>query len=405
MPTFHYRALTQAGNVVSGSIVATSAAEVNRRVEYLGLIPIEAITEERGAKQGFNINLNYFSRVRDEDVTTFTGDLALLLQTGAQINDALNLIASDPEVGRLRPTLNKVSASVMSGESLAEALSHHRSIFPPVYIALVRVGEASGALAPVLEAISSDRRRAEAIKRRLTDSLRYPAFLLVAAGGVLLFFLVAVLPQFAVIFNDFRTRLDPELVFFLAVSDFVRRNGDVLCGTAALALSTIWIVLRRPDISRKVRSQLLRLPYLRTIAEYRRAAVFCRNLCLLLTAGSTLPASLRVIGELMATSGDASIWAETTARVRHGDKLSESLAATQALPPLAIRTLRLGEESGQLTMLAARVAEYYEVKLQRSLDRMMGMVGPAAILIISVIVGGLIVSVVTALLSVNQIVG
>ncbi len=107
----------------------------------------------------------------------------------------------------------------------------------------------------------------------------------------------------------------------------------------------------------------------------------------------------------MATTGRTEAWSKTVDLVRHGGKLSEALTKTQALPAMAIRTLRLGEESGQLPVLAHRIAEFYEAKLQRSLDRLVGIAGPVAIISISVIVGGLIVSVMTALMSVSQVVG
>ena len=116
-----------------------------------------------------------------------------------------------------------------------------------------------------------------------------------------------------------------------------------------------------------------------------------------------MPSSLRILADMMASSSDVSIWSEVVDKVRQGGKLSDALAQTRALPSMAVRTLRLGEDAGQLSMLAGRVADFYDAKLQRSLDRLVGIVGPASIIVISVIVGGLIVSVMTALLSVNQI--
>jgi general secretion pathway protein F len=124
----------------------------------------------------------------------------------------------------------------------------------------------------------------------------------------------------------------------------------------------------------------------------------------LLSSGVTLTASLRILADIMATTGGVAQWSDLVDRVRRGGKLSDALTATKALPPMAVRTLRLGEDSGQLPMLAGRVADFYESKLQRSLDRIMGIVGPVAIIFISAIVGGLIVSVMTALLSVNQVI-
>src|SRR5271166_647109 len=219
MPTFQYRALTSVGEIVSGSLDAPSVAEVNRRIEYLGLIPIEASTARSRAPLQSRLSLSSLSRPRAEDVTIFTADLALLLRTGARINDALELLASDADIGRMRRTVAALVTSVLSGESFGEAISRHPDVFPPIYVSLIRAGETSGALPTILEALAMERQRAEALSRRLTDTLRYPAFLLVGAGGVLLFFLLVVLPQFAGVFRDFNAKLDPVLVTFLGLSD------------------------------------------------------------------------------------------------------------------------------------------------------------------------------------------
>jgi general secretion pathway protein F len=402
MATFRFRALTQVGEVVSGSIAAPTAAEVGRRIEYLGLIPIDSVTEESDALIKRGDGFGVFSRPRPEDVTIFTGDLALLLRTGVRINDALELLAADPDIGRMRSTATKVTSAILAGESFADAISHHPSVFPAMYIALARVGEASGNLVQILEAISVERQRAEALRRRLSGTLRYPAFLLLAACGVLLFFLLVVLPQFSNVFRDFNAKLDPVLVAFLSISDILRQNMNTVVIALASLLSIGFLLSRRPAVRVGAIEAASRLPLVREVLGYRRTALFCRNLGLLLASGVTLPSSLRVLAEMMASSSNISIWNEVVDKVRQGGKLSDALAQTRALPSMAVRTLRLGEDAGQLAMLAGRVADFYDAKLQRSLDRLMGIVGPASIIVISVIVGGLIVSVMTALLSINQ---
>jgi general secretion pathway protein F len=152
-------------------------------------------------------------------------------------------------------------------------------------------------------------------------------------------------------------------------------------------------------------TQIARLPVISTVVEFHRAALFSRNLGILLGSGVTLTATLRILIDIMTATGNASAWAAMADRVRHGGRLAEALAACAVLPPVAVRMLRLGEETGQLPTLSGRVAEFYEEKLQRQLDRVVAIIGPAAIILISVVVGGLIVSVMTALLSVTQVVG
>ncbi len=247
MSTFRYRALTANGDVVSGSISATTAAEVAERVEYLGLIPIETVREEAGSG-GISWDFSVFSRPRPEDVTIFTGDLALLLQTGARINDALELLSADADIGRLRPTVSKLTAAILSGESFADALARHPALFPPMYVELVRVGETSGTLVGILEMLGAERVRADALRRRFTDALRYPAFVLAAASAVLLFFLSFVLPQFGAVLRDFNTKLDPVLVFFLGLSEMMQGHLAVLGAGLVVLIGGGWLLLRRPAV-------------------------------------------------------------------------------------------------------------------------------------------------------------
>jgi len=404
MPSFSYKALTQDGEVVSGSMLAPSLSEVANRIEYLGLIPIGEVSEE-GAPARRAIDLAFLAQPRPADVTIFTVDLALLLRTGARINEAIELLASDADIGRLRAALSRIAGAILSGESFADALAQHPRLFSPMYVALVRVGEASGALDHILEVLGAERVRAEALRRRLVDALRYPLFLLFAASSVLVFFLTFVLPQFASVLRDFNAKLDPVILTFFALSDFLRRHADVLALSLIAAFAGGWIALRRAVPRRRIMEAVARLPLIRPILTFHRTALFCRNLALLLGSGVALTTSLRILADMMSASGRSSAWARAAEKVRHGGKLSDALSAEGALPAMAVRTLRLGEETGQLPALAGRVAEFYEAKLQRSLDRVVGVVGPLAIVVISIVVGGLIVSVMTALLSVNQVIG
>jgi general secretion pathway protein F len=403
VPNFRYRALTQNGDIVNGTITAPTLAEVAARIEYLRLLPIETVEEKRNVASAGGFGL--FNQPGPAEVTVFTRDLALLLKAGARLDDGLELLASDADVGRLRPVVGKLRGSLLSGESLAEALASHPDLFPPMYIALVKVGEISGTLDQVLEMLGAERARSEQMRRKLTDAMQYPAFVLVAAICVMLFFILFVLPQFSSVLQDFGAKSDTALSYFLGLSDFMRANGTVLSLGAIAAIISAWMVLRRREARAALVGAAARLPGLSSVFQFYRTSLFCRNLGVLLGSGVSLTATLRILVDIMAVTGRLDAWSLAADRVRHGGKLSEALSASSSLPPMALRMLRLGEETGQLPVLAGRVAEFYEAKLQRSLDRIVGIIGPFAIITISTVVGGLIVSVMTALLSVTQLVG
>jgi general secretion pathway protein F len=403
MPNFRYLAMTQSGEIVNGSILAPTAAEVAHRIEYLGLVPIETVVEEgKAAVRGTAVG--FFNRPRAEDVTIFTRDLALLLKAGARLDTGLELLADDSDIGRLRPIVNKIRAGVMAGESFADAIAQHPAFFPPIYVALVRVGETSGKLVYILEMLANERMRAEALRRKVTDALHYPAFILLAASCVLTFFILFVLPQFSSVLRDFNAKTDSMINVFLGISDFVRGHGLEIVVALSILILGCWAALRRPHVRAKIISSLARLPGISSVFNFYRTSLFCRNLGILLGSDVTLTATLRILVDIMSVTGDSSVWLAAADRVRHGGRLSDALSASAILPPMAIRMIRIGEETGQLPTLAARIAEFYEAKLQRSLDRVVAVVGPLAIISISIVVGGLIVSIMTALLSISQIV-
>ncbi len=403
MPNFRYRALTQNGEIVHGTISAPTVTEVAARIEYLRLLPIETVEEKRTvAASG---GLAFLNQPGPAEVTVFTRDLALLLKAGARLDDALELLASDADVGRLRPVVGKLRAALLSGDSFAEALTAHQTLFPPMYVALVRVGEVSGTLDQVLEMLGAERLRAEQMRRKLTDAMQYPLFVLIAAICVMLFFLIFVLPQFSSVLQDFGAKSDTALSSFIRLSDFVRANGTALSIAGVALVITVWMVLRRREARAAIVGAAGRIPGLSGVFQFHRTSLFCRNLGVLLGSGVSLTATLRILVDIMAVTGNGQTWAAAADRVRHGGKLSEALSVSGSLPPMALRMLRLGEETGQLPTLAGRVAEFYEAKLQRSLDRIVAVIGPLAVITISSVVGGLIVSVMTALLSVTQLVG
>jgi general secretion pathway protein F len=269
----------------------------------------------------------------------------------------------------------------------------------------VQVGESSGKLSHILETIAAERARSEAVRRKLMDALHYPAFVLFAAGCVLTFFTVVVLPQFSSVLRDFGTKNDSAIVVFLGFSDFVRGHAAGIIVAAAAVVGGTWLMLRRKEVRTAIIAEVSRVPGISAIFNFYRTALFCRNLGILLSSDVTLTATLRILVEIMAVTGRIDPWMAAADRVRHGGKLSDALAAQAILPPMAIRMLRIGEETGQMPTLAGRIADFYEAKLQRSLDRVVAIIGPLAIVTISMVVGGLIVSVMTALLSITQMVG
>ena len=404
MPNFRYLAMTQSGELVNGSILAPTCRGSRPPHRISRSRPDRNGRRRRQSRRSARTAVGFFNRPRAEDVTIFTRDLALLLKAGARLDTGLELLADDNDIGRLRPIVNKIRAGVLAGESFAEAIAQHPAFFPPIYVALVQVGETSGKLVYILEMLANERMRAEALRRKVTDALHYPAFILLAASCVLTFFILFVLPQFSSVLRDFNAKTDSMINIFLGISDFVRGHGSEI--VVALVDPDPWLLGRAAPASRP------RQDHFQSGADagHILGVQFLSHIPILSQSGHPVRQRGHAYGNVTNSGRHHvghwrfTVWLTAADRVRHGGRLSDALSASAILPPMAIRMIRIGEETGQLPTLAARIAEFYEAKLQRSLDRVVAVVGPLAIISISIVVGGLIVSIMTALLSISQIV-
>jgi general secretion pathway protein F len=402
MPNFRYRALTRTGEVVLGEVEAPSREEVIKRIEYLGHLPVEAELATKGllARAG---GLGFGTKLpRQREVTIFLRQLALLVGAGLTLEAALATLGDDASKP-LANFSNSLRSSISAGESFAEALEKHPAVIEPAYIAMVRAGEASGRLEGVLSAIVTDRVRREALKERFTAAMRYPLFLIASAILILLFFVIYVVPQFEPVFKDLGGRLNAGATLVLAISDWFQENLGVFFGAClALALG-LWLVLRRRDWRVRLIASLSALPGIAGLMGDRRTAQIVGMLGLLLENGVALPTSLKILRDVLSDPRHAAAMERLHEAVRNGRRFADALAETDLLPPLAIRMLRVGDETGDLPAIAAHAAQFYEHKLATGLDRLMGAIGPVTIILVSLVIGALIVSIMSALLSITEL--
>ena len=237
MPQFRYRAVTHAGEIVVGEVDASSREEVVRRIEYLGHLTIDAEIAATGILDRGRRRIGKLPRSRD--VSIFLRQLSLLIGAGLTLEAALQTLGDDASKG-LAVFANGLRASISAGESFAEALERHSSIIDPTYVAMVRVGEASGKLEAVLRAIVEDRTRRELMADRINSAIRYPLFLIGTAAVILLFFLIYVVPQFEPVFKDLLLWGVDELLTYHYLVAEVYRIVPANAKKGALSYDDFW---------------------------------------------------------------------------------------------------------------------------------------------------------------------
>ncbi|MEO3386699.1 type II secretion system F family protein [Mesorhizobium sp. CAU 1741] len=400
MTVFEYRAIDDSGQVHTGTMDGVSPENVRIELDRAGMIMLSARQIVRGAR-------TWRERLTPEppssDITRFTQDLAMLLRGGVSLDEALSVVAK-METRRWLVTLTRhLQTALAAGKSFSSVLAEHPRYFSPLYVKMVQAAEASGRLQHALAAIARERQRSEALRRRLISATAYPGFLAVAATGVMFFVLLYIIPQFEGAIAGFRDRLAPSTLFVFRLSEGLRENLDVVLIGMALLL-VVFIVAKRIAGRASVGQALIaKAPFVNRIVSYNLTLTFCAMLAMLNRNGVDISTSLGLIRDTISLPGAERKFDEIIADVRSGARLSDALARSTLFPAHVVQMLRVGEGAGNLAESGDRIAEFYEVKLDTALKQLTAVLGPALMMLVSVMVGWLIISVMGALMSINDL--
>ncbi len=401
MALFSYQAVRDNGERVSGTIEGADRSLVLSRLSGQGLHPIEV--REQGAEAGAGLAPGRPGvRVPAEEVTVFTRQLAWLLAAGTTLSRALAILGRESFSKPFAGVLATLEADIRKGRSFREALAAS-GVFQPFYLSMVEVGEATGTLAAVLDRLAGAREREQRMRGKVISALAYPVLLVVLSIGVVSFIMVSVVPGIKDMILGSGAPVPDAARLVIGVSDWLIANGlGLVVGLVLAGLAGV-LLWRRSGLAGLVHEAALRLPGLGRILMKAEVAQFCRILGALSGAGMTLQASLRLIS---ATQMNQRITGTTKAMesaLRRGEDFIAPLEASGIFPPLLARMLRVGSETGNLTPGLTRASEVLEDELDRALDRALALLGPLIILGLSVFVGFIIVSLMTAVISINDL--
>ncbi|MFY0736041.1 type II secretion system F family protein [Aurantimonas sp. NFXS3] len=403
MASFAYQALTSAGDVVTGTLEGSTRAAISMELDRQSLLPIEiAEGAERLQPNGFGITKLFAKRPDAGDITRVTEDLSALLMAGVALDRAILIISQTATKTIIAGLLRDLHQAISRGQSLAEATGDHPAAFPANYVKIVEVAEAAGTLPETLAVLAHERQRNEELRRRISSALAYPGFLAAAAFGVLAFVLTVVIPEFDRALSGSALTDSPAEAIFL-LSRTLRANGIEIAIVTILALSVGLWGARRQALRARGYELFCRLPGLKKLASDARTVTFCANLGLLTRSNVDISSALRLIRDTMDFERDRQSIDAVLADVRQGRRLTDSLQSRSLLPAYAVHMLRVGEDSG-LGAAATRTALYYEGRLDRGMTRAVAILGPTILLLVSFLIAWIIISVMTALLSMNEII-
>jgi general secretion pathway protein F len=405
MAFFQYRAADQAGKVIDGVMEADAERSVIMRLREMGFIPLRIAPPNERSKGAAPRPLPLFSKqaVNQEQLLQFTRELGTLLAAGLPLDRSLSILGSLVENGELRKILHQLVEAVRAGKSLAAAMGEHPAVFPRIYVNMIRAGEAGGILEGVLRYLVDYLESTLALKEDVKSALIYPTILAGAAGVSLIVLFLFVIPKFSAIFRDVNQSIPWITRMVIGFSEILSRYGWVVLSVLLAAAVAGVFYLRTPEGRGAWDRFCLRVWLLGDLVRKFETARFARTLSALMKGGVPLLEALGTVQGVVGNRLLARAIAQVQVRVREGKGMARPLSESGLFPPLALNMIAVGEETGKLEVLLAEVAGYYDQEVKRTTKRLTSLLEPVLILGMGLVIGVVVVSMLLAIFSINDL--
>ncbi len=405
MGAFEYTALDNGGRERKGILEGDTARQVRQLLRERQLLPVTVIEVARKEatqqqQRGFTLG----RRVSVSDLSLLTRQLATLVRAGLPLEEALLAVSEQTDKPRVQSILIGVRAKVMEGHTLAQGFGDFPRVFPEIYRATVSAGEQSGHLDGVLERLADFTESREVMRQKVLGAMLYPIALSIMCFAIVAGLLTYVVPKVITVFESSHAKLPIMTRVLIGVSGFLRSYGLPLLVVAVIVAVLVSRWLRKPAPRRRYHRMLLSLPLIGKLTRGFNTARFTRTLSILTASAVPVLDALRISGEVVANLPMQDAIVETSQRVREGAPIGRSLATSRLFPPMTIHLISSGEASGELESMLERAAINQERELDGLLTAMVGLLGPALIVLMGIFVMGIVFAMLMPIFELNELI-
>jgi len=407
MPVYEYRALDKKGKNLKGIIDAESESQAKSKLRSSGKYPVSIkVSRSRSGLPGKKSGaIGLFEHVRSEEINVMTRQLATLLGAGIPLIPALTSLVDQTGNSTLKKVIAQIRESVNEGNTLTQALGEHPKLFPSVYVNMVRAGEASGSLDVVLEKLADFGEKQEILKGRLRAALIYPVFMAFIGTGILFILITYIVPNITQVFNDMNRVLPLPTLFLIGLSEFLKSYWWGLLIAGCLALFGLRSFVRKP-YGRKIWDLVkLKSPVVGNVIQKVILARFASTLGSLLGSGVGLMTSMKIVRTLVDNVHVSEVIDEAMVQIQKGQNMADSLSSSVWFPPMFVQMIAVGEQSGSLEGMLAKIATAYEREVETSIVGMTSLIEPIMIVAMGAAVGFVVLSILLPIFEMNQMVG
>lgn len=396
---FQWKGRDRQGRAQKGEITAASQESATASLRQRGIIPTRVKKKPQPLFQKK-------AKIQTQDVVVMTRQLSTMINAGLPLVEALKLIAKGNDNAAMRQVVDQVASDLESGQPLQEALAAHPHVFDELYVNMVRAGEKGGILDTVLDRLATYLEKSEALRAKIKSAMFYPIAVIVVSFLVTAVLMVFVIPKFEEIFAGFGTTLPAPTQFVIGLSRDFRTNWYWIIGGIVGFFFAFRAAYRRyPSFERQVDKYVLQLPVFGEIALKGSVARLTRTFATLSAAGVPM---LEILDTVSRTAGNKIVQEalqSTQDSVEQGQRLSEPLEESGVFPVMVTQMIAIGEESGSLETMLAKIADFYEAEVDAAVDGLTDLLEPIIMVVLGVVLGGLIIAMYLPIFKMGQAIG
>ena len=403
MANFKYIAKDSEGKSLSGFFEAADYAAAIDALRKKGLIIVSV--NEALSKLKFSMPLFGKKKIKMDDLVVFSRQLATMVDAGIPLVGALDILGEQAETKTFGEIILKMRNDVEAGSSLSDALAKHKKVFSPLFINMVKAGESGGMLDNILDRLATYMEKTSTLQKKIKSALIYPAVVSSMAIGITLILLLKVIPIFKNIFSGFDADLPMPTQVLIAISDGLQKYFPYLI----VALAVIMFFAIRYSKTEKGRlrydSFLLKLPIFGILFKKVAISKFTRTLSTLIKSGVPILTSLEIVGRTAGNKAIEMAVETVRASVREGESVAGPLAKSKLFPPMVVRMVSVGEQSGELEKMLSKIADFYDEQVDVSVSSLTSLIEPLIIAFLGIVIGSIVICMFLPIFKITSVMG
>ncbi len=382
MPLYSYTAFDRSNKEVKNQIEGANEQLVSRKLRDMGLRPVEIKMTKEKSGGGF-----FKRKVKEQEIATFTRQMATLLESGMPLLRGINLLAEQNENPSFKEVLTQIATDITGGKSFSEALVIHPKLFDKLFINMVKAGEVGGVLETVLDRLATFKEKDLELKMKIKGALTYPAIMAVVAVSVVTFLLVGVLPTFVKMFTSMKVDLPLPTVIVITMSNTLRDYWYIVISLIVIFVIAYKQYRKTKDGEYKTDQLKLKYPVFGKLILNSIIARFTRTLGTLIQSGVPIIQALAIVRETVGNEFVASAFDKVIVAIKEGETMSKPLHEAHVVPPMVTHMIAVGEETGAVDQMLVKIANQYDVIVDETVAALSSMIEPLMIVFLGAAVG------------------